>query len=120
MWENAASFGAMIVFGEHRYWGKSLIGPAYPADPATPPGAKAGVDYAYLTHEQALADYASLIYTIKHELDCIASPVVAFGGSYGGMLAGWARIVAPQTFIGSIAASAPVRMIMSSDTFRLP
>ena len=87
MWENAASFGAMIVFGEHRYWGKSLIGPAYPADPATPPGAKAGVDYAYLTHEQALADYASLIYTIKHELDCIASPVVAFGGSYGGMLA---------------------------------
>ena len=43
--------------------------------------------------------------------------MIAFGGSYGGMLAGWARVVAPETFTGSIAASAPIRMIMSSDTY---
>jgi lysosomal Pro-X carboxypeptidase len=40
----------------------------------------------FLTHEQALADYAVLIYHLKTEFAGgvgAASPVIAFGGSYG-------------------------------------
>ena len=64
------------------------------------------------TTAQALADYVALITALKKEYDTDA-PVIAFGGSYGGMLAGWFRIARPDVITGSIAASAPVRMIVS-------
>lgn len=38
----------------------------------------------YLTSTQALADYAILIRSLKQNLSAEASPVVVFGGSYGG------------------------------------
>ena len=56
----------------------------------------------YLTHEQALADYAFLLRSLQkqHSVDV---PVIAFGGSYGGMLATWFRIKYPTTILGAIA-----------------
>lgn len=39
---------------------------------------------SYLTTEQALADFAVFVTDLKRNLSAEASPVVLFGGSYGG------------------------------------
>lgn len=62
----------------------------------------------YLTSTQALADYAVLIRSLKQNLSAEASPVVVFGGSYGGMLAAWFRLKYPHIAIGALASSAPI------------
>lgn len=85
------------VFAEHRYYGKSL-----------PFGNKSfdAPEYSgYLSSEQALADYAELLTT---KINTKKRPVIAFGGSYGGMLAAWFRIKYPHVIKGAIAASAPI------------
>ena len=72
MWESAEEFGALLVFAEHRYYGKSK---PYP---------KAEKEHMeFLTSEQAMADYAELITELKKELKAEESPVIGFGGSYG-------------------------------------
>lgn len=76
MWENAEAAGALLVFAEHRYYGKSLL---FPGDPGKLPPAK----MKWLTMEQALADYAGIIKGLQIKYGTVA-PVVAFGGSYGG------------------------------------
>ena len=39
---------------------------------------------AYLSTEQALADYANFLASLKANLSTNNSPVITFGGSYGG------------------------------------
>nr|GMC90393.1 lysosomal Pro-X carboxypeptidase-like [Ipomoea batatas] len=57
---------------------------------------------------EALADYATLIIDLKKNLSAIDSPVVVFGGSYGGSLATWFRLKYPHVSIGALASSAPI------------
>eukprot|EP00193_Tetraselmis_chui_P014009 CAMPEP_0177778850 /NCGR_PEP_ID=MMETSP0491_2-20121128/16202_1 /TAXON_ID=63592 /ORGANISM="Tetraselmis chuii, Strain PLY429" /LENGTH=478 /DNA_ID=CAMNT_0019298207 /DNA_START=295 /DNA_END=1728 /DNA_ORIENTATION=+ len=97
MWENALDFGAALIFAEHRYYGESL-----------PFGPRSKEHPQFLTAEQAMADYAELILEFKREHGCQNSSVVAFGGSYGGMLAAWMRMKYPQAVDGAIASSAPI------------
>lgn len=61
-----------------------------------------------MSAEQALADYARLLLHKKADWNAPDSAVIAFGGSYGGMLASWARIKYPAQFDGAIAGSAPI------------
>ncbi|KAH0625232.1 hypothetical protein JD844_033542 [Phrynosoma platyrhinos] len=90
MWNVAEELDAILVFAEHRYYGESL-----------PFGNKSFTDAKhlnYLTSEQALADFAVLVQHLKATIPGTQqTPVIAIGGSYGGMLAAWA-----------LAASAPI------------
>lgn len=92
MWDIAPVFGALLVFAEHRYYGESM-----------PYGNKSYTEpkyLGYLTSEQAMADYIDLIQSIKSEKKFKHSPVIAFGGSYGGMLSAWIRIKYPHIING--------------------
>ncbi|XP_018396599.1 PREDICTED: lysosomal Pro-X carboxypeptidase [Cyphomyrmex costatus] len=100
LWEIAPKFNALVVFAEHRYYGESL-----------PYGNKSFADpqhRGYLTSQQALADYVDLIVHLKSQPGYERSPVIAFGGSYGGMLSAWIRIKYPHVVQGAIASSAPI------------
>ncbi|KAK0603087.1 hypothetical protein LWI29_001260 [Acer saccharum] len=102
VWELAPRFGAMVLFPEHRYYGESV--PYGSQEEAY----KNATTLSYLTAEQALADFAVLITDLKRNLSAEASPVVLFGGSYGGMLAAWMRLKYPHIAIGALASSAPI------------
>jgi lysosomal Pro-X carboxypeptidase len=60
----------------HRYYGESL--------PFGNRSYESPEKLGYLTSTQALADYALLITSLKRNLSAVDSPVVVFGGSYGG------------------------------------
>uniref|UniRef100_A0A803QLA6 Lysosomal Pro-X carboxypeptidase n=1 Tax=Cannabis sativa TaxID=3483 RepID=A0A803QLA6_CANSA len=103
MFETAPHFKALLVFLEHRFYGKSI-----------PFGGDKEVAYSntstlgYLSSTQALADYATLIIDLKNNISAVDSPVVVFGGSYGGMLAAWFRLKYPHVAIGALASSSPI------------
>ena len=102
IWENAKEFGALVVFAEHRYYGKSQL-------PLDDENLATINNLRYLSSDQALMDYVTLIQNLKQEFEFnYSDAVVGFGGSYGGMLASWGRIKYPHVWDGVIAASAPI------------
>ena len=93
MWELAPQLQARVVFVEHRYEGQSLPNLTHNC-------------LAYASTIQALADYADILQL--HLNPHSVAPVIAFGGSYGGMLSAWMRMKYPHLVAGALAASAPI------------
>lgn len=126
MWEIAEEFGALLVFAEHRYYGESMPYGSESFEDRARLGyltsQQALADYVdlitYLRHNGSYAAKqhrqlygAGNIYDDTRALtdavgdvnatDSIDSnPVIAFGGSYGGMLAAWFRIKYPAIVEG--------------------
>ncbi|KAF8403175.1 hypothetical protein HHK36_011272 [Tetracentron sinense] len=100
--EIASHFKALMVFIEHRYYGVSM--PFGLREEAFSNASTLG----YFSSTQALADYAELITYLKRNLSAENSPVIAVGGSYGGMLASWFRLKYPHIAMGALASSAPI------------
>ncbi|KAL4448337.1 hypothetical protein ABPG75_005556 [Micractinium tetrahymenae] len=98
MWELAPKYNALLVFAEHRYYGQSKPFPAK----------QLRKNMEWLTSEQAMADYATLIWELREQLKDPDVPVIGFGGSYGGMLGTWFRCKYPHLVDGVIAGSAPI------------
>ena len=95
----AEEFGALVVFGEHRYYGTSM---PFGDDTFERENLK------YLSVEQAQMDYVEFMINFKKEQGLEDRAVIVGGGSYGGMLSAWLRMKYPHVFQGALAASAPI------------
>lgn len=130
MWEIAEEFGALIVFAEHRYYGESMPYGSESYDDRARLGyltsQQALADYVDLiTYLRRKGTYAAKQYRRLYEAgtvyddtlatadsvggnvnatDSVSNPVIAFGGSYGGMLAAWFRIKYPAIVQGLVTA----------------
>ncbi|KAL5580175.1 hypothetical protein UlMin_012617 [Ulmus minor] len=100
--DNAQHFKALLLYIEHRYYGKSI--PFGSREEAHKNASTLG----YFNSAQAIADYAAVILHVKKKLHAQNSPVIVIGGSYGGSLASWFRLKYPHIALGALASSAPI------------
>ncbi|XP_071909648.1 uncharacterized protein [Coffea arabica] len=100
--DNAPRFKALLVYIEHRFYGKSI--PLGSMEKVM----KSKTIRGYFNSAQALADYAEVLLHVKHKFSAQNSPIIVVGGSYGGMLASWFRLKYPHIALGALASSAPV------------
>ncbi|XP_057781886.1 uncharacterized protein LOC131000130 [Salvia miltiorrhiza] len=100
--DNVPYFKALSVFIEHRYYGESI--PFGTMEEAL----KNKTTRGYFNSAQALADYAEILLHVKQKFSAHNSPIIVFGGSYGGMLASWFRLKYPHIALGALASSAPI------------
>jgi len=98
LYQLADKHGALMVSVEHRFYGES-----YPTSDMTSDNLK------HLSSAQALADLARALVHVAKEHAAESALVVAFGGSYPGNLAAWARLKYPHLVHASVASSAPLR-----------
>jgi len=89
MFEYGITLGAFLLFPEHRYYGESI--------PFGPVKAYEQQNIRYLTIEQALQDYYTIIKAVMAQWNIPSTtPIIAFGGSYPGELAAFMRLSFPN------------------------
>lgn len=99
----ASQRGALILALEHRFYGPENSFPV--KDLSTD-------SLRLLSSFQALADLARFHAFITERYSLVDGTAwVTWGGSYPGMMAGWAHTRYPHLFLGAVASSAPVQAI---------
>ena len=96
----AASYGALVVALEHRFYGASIP----TADLST-------TSMGFLSSHQAIADIASFItawLVPTYNLTLSRNKIVTFGGSYPGVLSAWTRLRLPHLVHAAVSTSSPV------------
>ena len=108
MWENAQADGALLVFGEHRFFGESW-----------PFGTREASlrHLEVFTYDQALAGYAVLVTALKRDRGTECCPTVTFGGSYGAELSFGLRAKYPWVFDAALVASGPLLTDIGDDIY---
>ena len=98
--ELAASYGALLVALEHRYYGASIPVP----DLSTP-------NMRFLSSHQAIADIATFFDGYLRPTFNLTrgNKLVTFGGSYPGALSAWARLRLPHIVHAAVSTSSPVQ-----------
>jgi len=104
----AKKYGALILALEHRFYGQSLPKADYSVE-----------SLRFLSSKQALEDIALFRKYIHDKLNMedMYTSWATFGGSYPGMLAGWARLKYPHLFAASVASSAPVEAVADMEGY---
>ena len=97
--ELAALHGALVITLEHRYYGASQPAPNQTTD-----------NLQWLSHEHALADAARFL-ELYVPTRWNVTRTIAFGGSYSGALAAWARVRAPHLIHAGFSTSGPVEPV---------
>lgn len=99
----AETRGALIIALEHRFYGPSVPTPDFST-----------ASLKLLSSFQALSDTARFHAFITERYNLPPStPWVTWGGSYPGMMAGWAHMRYPHLFLGAVASSAPVEAVLN-------
>jgi serine protease 16 len=98
--ELAASYGALIIALEHRYYGASIPTPDFSID-----------NLAYLSSHQAVGDVARFLGEFV-PTQWNVTRVITFGGSYPGALSAWLRLRLPHLVYGSFSTSSPVGLVV--------
>eukprot|EP00775_Hariotina_reticulata_P006013 gene6013-6251_t len=112
VFENAARLHALVLLVEHRYYGDSQPFPVKSGKLPTD-------QYTWLTIQQVIEDTATVLAHVRAELDVPGPvPAVVIGGSYGGMLAAYHRVVKPDVFAAAVAASAPIQYVLGTGMWR--
>ncbi|XP_060655457.1 putative serine protease K12H4.7 [Drosophila nasuta] len=103
----AKHFGALCIQLEHRYYGKSH-----------PTRDLSTSNLAYLSSKQALADLSKFVIAMKVKYKLADTQKwIAFGGSYAGSLAAWAREKYPNLIYGAISSSGPLMAQVDFEQF---
>ncbi|KAK3233206.1 hypothetical protein CYMTET_56483, partial [Cymbomonas tetramitiformis] len=100
---------AMLVFLEHRFFGKSL--PFGPDNSYVAEASRVGL----LSVEEALADYSEILHALRDELAAWHCPLMTFGGSLAGTLSAFMRIKYPGLVDLALASSSPIRGYLNVD-----
>lgn len=105
----AQQHGALLVTAEHRFYGESLPEPL--------PEGYSLANLKFLTVEQALADFATLIEELNVLYPGVMKNTFTFGGSYSGALSAWFRMTYPNHTRGSLSSSGVVNVILNMVEF---
>eukprot|EP00883_Tetradesmus_obliquus_P008645 jgi/Sobl393_1/19373/SZX76095.1 len=109
VFENARRHRALVVLVEHRYYGASI------PVPVNKYGTLPAADFTWLTIQQVIEDTAAVLRHVRADRSVPnAVPAVVIGGSYGGQLAAYHRLVKPAVFASAVAASSPVTFVVST------